>query len=373
MAGWIEKLPKGYRACWRDPMGRKRSKSFARERDAKQHLRAQQVAVDRGTYIDESAGKITFADWAEHYFSLSAKTLRRTSYARDVDYMNSYVLPRWGGTRIGSISKQAVERWIVELAEDGARQRGSGCLAPATIEKIYQVFRKVMAGAVEDELIPKLPCPRSPPITRGKRKPVRFLLESEVEKLAVTINPLYEAMIFVAAYGGFRIGELCALRVNDVDWSACSVRVDEGLTDVAGHVEFEDPKTERARRSVPMADLALEKLHEHITDHVGWDDQKALLFTGSGGAVTRPNNWRKRHFNPAVDNAGLSPLTPHDLRHTAASFLIAEGANPWMVAEILGHRDTRMIDLVYGHLFEKDRQELRRRMSRRARDARQEL
>ncbi|MDQ4037706.1 MAG: tyrosine-type recombinase/integrase [Actinomycetota bacterium] len=61
-------------------------------------------------------------------------------------------------------------------------------------------------------------------------------------------------------------------------------------------------------------------------------------------------------------------MSPHDLRHTAASFLLAEGANPWMLAEILGHRDTRMIDLVYGHLFDKDREALRQRMSRRARD-----
>jgi integrase len=67
-----------------------------------------------------------------------------------------------------------------------------------------------------------------------------------------------------------------------------------------------------------------------------------------------------------VERVGLAPLTPHDLRHTAASFFIAEGANPWMLAEILGHRDTRMIDRVYGHLFEKDRQALRDRMSQRA-------
>ena len=70
-----------------------------------------------------------------------------------------------------------------------------------------------------------------------------------------------------------------------------------------------------------------------------------------------------------MSRVGLSPLTPHDLRHTAASFFIAEGANPWMLAEILGHGDTRMIDRVYGQLFEKDRQALRVRMSRRAAEA----
>lgn len=171
------------------------------------------------------------------------------------------------------------------------------------------------------------------------------------------------------AYGGFRVGEFAALRIEDVDWGRSCIHVRRGLTDVGGVIAFEDVKTTRSFRTVPMADLALEKLRDHVDTYVGRDDNPSLLFPGLRGAPLRPKNWRKRHFGPAVEKAGLTPLSPHDLRHTAASFLIAEGANPWMLAEILGHRDTRMIDLVYGHLFEKDREALRQRMSRRARDA----
>lgn len=64
--------------------------------------------------------------------------------------------------------------------------------------------------------------------------------------------------------------------------------------------------------------------------------------------------------------AKLEPLTPHDLRHTAASLFISAGANPWMLAEVLGHSDTRMIDRVYGHLFERDREDLRKGISEKA-------
>ena len=74
-------------------------------------------------------------------------------------------------------------------------------------------------------------------------------------------------------------------------------------------------------------------------------------------------------INAAATAAKLQPLTPHDLRHTAASLFISAGANPWMLAEVLGHTDTRMIDRVYGHLFEKDRQALRQRISDNARTA----
>lgn len=369
MSGFIEKRANGkFYARWRDPSGRMRAKSFDLERDAKQHLAEQQVAVSRGVYLNESRGKVTFAEWAEQYFAIASRRLARTSYARDLVYLKAYVLPRWGRVRIARITKADVERWVVDLGAASGSVTGK-TLSPGTVEKVYQTFRKVMKAAYDDEHIPRLPCPTNPPIARQKRKPVRFLTEGEVAVLATNISPLYESTIYVAAYGGFRLGELFALRLDDVDWTRGFIRVDEGLTDVGGHLEFENPKTERAFRTVPMADHALKKLREHVEACLGWDDPRGLLFLGRDGGLLRPNNWRRRHFDQAVERVGLAPLTPHDLRHTAASFFIAEGANPWMLAEILGHRDTRMIDRVYGHLFEKDRQALRDRMSQRAQRA----
>jgi integrase len=366
--GFVEKRANGrYYTRWRDPVGKLRAKSFAREREARAYLREVQAAMARGSYLDESQGKITFEEYAEHYFALAQRRLARTSYARDVSYLNTHVLPQWGRIPIGRITKVAVERWVVELGAQGGRDGRT--LAPGTVEKIYQTFRKVMVAAVSDERIPRLPCPDHPPIARAKRKTVRFLSSAELHGLACAVAERYQATILVAGYGGFRLGELAALRINDVDWDGGIIRVDEALTDVDGHLAFEDPKTARGFRAVPMADFALDRLRTHVDQRVGWAEPRALLFTAPDGATLRPNNWRRRHFDPAVIKVGLSPLTPPDLRHTAASFFIAEGANPWMLAEILGHNDTRMIDRVYGHLFEKDRQALRVRMSRRAAEA----
>jgi integrase len=369
--GFTEKLPNGkYRARWYDPTGKQRSLTFDLERDAKRHVRNAQADVDRGVYVDDKAGKITFGEWAEHYMALAEKRLARTSFARDRSYLDNHVLPRWGKVKIGRITRSDVDRWIAELSEDGAsvREKG-GALAPGTVEKVYQVFRKIIVAAFDDGRIGRSPCPEHPPIPRKKRKAVRFLDEGQVTTLADKFHRRYEAMVYVGAYGGFRIGELCALRIDDVDWDRGTIRVDEGQTDVSGLGEFEDPKTVRAFRTVPMADLALEHLESHIDALVDADDQRALLFTSPEGGVLRPTNWRARFFNPAVKAAKLQPLTPHDLRHTAASLFISAGANPWMLAEVLGHTDTRMIDRVYGHLFDKDREDLRQRMSEKARGA----
>lgn len=367
--GYTQRLSNGkFRARWMDPEGRLKSKTFDKEREAQRHLRSQEVALDRGLYADDSLGKVSFGEWAQHCFILAEKTLARKTYDRDLGLLNRHILPKWERVQLSRITKPAVERWIADLStvEGGGREQP---LAPATVEKIYGVFRKLLQAAYEEGRLPKLPLPRRPPIGRKKRKAVRFLTDRETAHLARAIDPRYEVMIYVAAYGGFRVGELAALRLDDVDWSLGTIRVDEAVTDVGGRLEFEDPKTERAFRTVPMADLALDKLREHIEQRIGWDNPRVLLFVGAGGDVLRIGNWRKRYFYPAVQRSQLTRLTPHDLRHTAASFFIAEGANPWMLAEILGHSDTRMIDRVYGHLFDKDRHSLRERMSRRALDA----
>lgn len=381
--GFIEKRESGkFRARWRDPDGALRTKTFTTERDALRHLRNMEVDVDRGVYVDDSAGRITFAAYAEEYFAVARTALARTAYARDRSHLTNHVLPKWGRRPLNKITTSAVKIWVAELSDpdyagrSGMRERQGGSLAPKTVQDIYQVFRKVMAAAAEDDppRIPRLPCPKKPPIPRGKRKSVRFLSEPEIAHLAMTIHPRYEALVYVAAYGGFRIGEIAALRLNDIVWTlqdeqghtrGGTIRVDESLTDVNG-IQFENPKTERAFRTVPLPDIALDRLREHIDSYVGWDDLRALLFAGRDGQPLRPNNWRPRVFDVAVKRAKLSPLTPHDLRHTAASLFISSGANPWMLAEILGHSDTRMIDRVYGHLFDNDREALRQQLSRRA-------
>ncbi|MGI8807329.1 MAG: hypothetical protein ACR2KK_05740 [Acidimicrobiales bacterium] len=94
--GYTQKLANGkFRARWRDPGGVLRSRTFEKEREAERHLRSQEVAIDRGVYADDSLGKITFGEWAEHCFALAEKTLARTTYERDLVLLNRHVLPKW--------------------------------------------------------------------------------------------------------------------------------------------------------------------------------------------------------------------------------------------------------------------------------------
>ena len=83
------------------------------------------------------------------------------------------------------------------------------------------------------------------------------------------------------------------------------------------------------------------------------DDKEALVFTAPRGGALHYNNWRSRVFNKAVKAAGLDHLglTPHKLRHTAASLAIAAGADVKVVQTMLGHKSAVMTLDLYGHLW----------------------
>lgn len=103
------------------------------------------------------------------------------------------------------------------------------------------------------------------------------------------------------------------------------------------------------RRTVSIPASLVSELRPLVDDR----PSDARLFTTKRGKSLRKANWRVREFLPAVKAAGLEVegLTPHKLRHTAASLAIAAGADVKVVQQMLGHADTAMTLNVYGHLF----------------------
>jgi len=109
------------------------------------------------------------------------------------------------------------------------------------------------------------------------------------------------------------------------------------------------PKT-YARRSVPIPASIAGELEIHLSTRPGEPD--AFLFTAPGGGPLRHRNFYGRFYKPAVLRAGLDPRTRfHDLRHTAAALMIAEGAHLLAVKGRLGHSTIQVTADRYGHLF----------------------
>jgi hypothetical protein len=191
-----------YRVRYRDPAGSQRSKVFARKADAQRFLNETETAKARGTWTDPALGRVLFRDWLGEWWATTTN-LRASTRARDESLLRRLVLPRFGDAPLAAISQRDGRAWVAELTARG--------LAPATVQKAYQVLGKVLGAAVDAGMLAQSPC-RRVPLPKVEREEMRFLTPAQVAALADAIDRRYRALVLVGAYGGLRIGELAGLR-----------------------------------------------------------------------------------------------------------------------------------------------------------------
>jgi hypothetical protein len=167
----------------------------------------------------------------------------------------------------------------------------------------------------------------------------------------VTGNPAakYRALVLVLAFCGLRWGEVAGLKVGRVNLLKRRLTVAETLSEVNGDLVWGTPKN-HAARSVPIPSFLVDMLAE-VAAGKAPDD---LVFTTWRGKPLRNLNFRRDVFDKAAEDVGLAGLTPHELRHTAASLMVSAGANVKAVQRALGHASAAMTLDVYSGLFDDD-------------------
>ena len=339
MAGNIQRRPDGkWRARYRDANHREHARHFSRKRDAEQWLASQEVAVARGEWVDPALSKITIGEWLPEWLALQVQ-LKPSTMVRYEVALRCQILPSFEFVPLSRITHSEVSGWVQNLIDEG--------LAPATVRYAHRVLSLGLMAAVRDGRLVRNVA-EGVPLPRVVAIPKRFLTHDQVQALADACPP-YGTLIRVLAYTGLRWGEVIALTAGRVDLRRRRIEVVDAITEVHGRVVVGTTKTHQ-RRSVPIPRFLADALANHIAGRKPDD----LLFTAPEGGVLRNTNFRPRFFDPAAEKAGLPGLTPHELRHTAASLAIAAGANVKAVQQMLGHASAAMTLDIYAGLFADD-------------------
>jgi integrase len=227
-------------------------------------------------------------------------------------------------------------------------------LQPSTVSVTVQTLRQLLRAAVADRVIASNPADgiKSPKVARKKVVPLEL---AEVEALADAVPDRYRASVIVAAGSGLRLGELFGLTVDRVDWLRRTLTVDRQLVSgLKGQKSLlGPPKTDASRRVVPVPDVVLRAMSEHMAAYPAGPD--GLVFTSDRGTpvlrLTAGRVWRA-----AAPKAKLptSATGWHALRHFYASVLIRAGESVRVVSERLGHTNAAMTLNVYAHLWPAD-------------------
>lgn len=339
----IDKRNGKWRARYRDPSGEQRSKQFVRKIDAQRFLTTVEADKLRGSYIDPSAGRVTFEEFAAAW--LSAQTFDIATRVQVESRLRVHVYPTLGSIELRAIRPSTVQAWVRGRSDE---------LAPGTVKVLLYRVAGIFGAAVEDGLIPTNPC--SAKAVSAPRVDNKRIIPWTVEQVMSVMDALpthYQALGLVTAGCGLRQGEVFGLRVDAVDFlrHRLHVRQQVKLVSRQGGPFIAPPKRGKLRE-VPLADTVAEALAEHLRVYPPGED--GLVFTDPSGGLVNRDRFNRAVWKPALVSAGVEPTRAngmHALRHYFASVLLDAGESVRALAEYLGHSDPGFTLRTYAHML----------------------
>ncbi len=340
----------GWKVRYRDAENRSTQRTFETKEQALDFQASVRTDKQVGSFIaakDAATLLRVVADgWLSH---VDATTKPKTAfgYRRIVEF---YIKPELGSRPIGKVTPADIKTFLAETDT-----------APSTQRNIRNVLNGIFIHAIDANMV------KVNPVSRVKRPKVQrremlFISPEQVRELADTIAPELRTWVLTAAYSGLRAGELVALKVGNVDTMKSRIRVKESTADVAGRLIPGPPKSEKSLRTVPIPRF----LADLLAEQMAWKSQSEYVFTGANGGQFRHNQEYQKHFRPAVKKlvadgdwpSELSGLRFHDLRHTYASILAANGIPLTTASKLLGHSSVAITADIYTHMFEEQHDEV---------------
>ena len=359
-----------YQVNW-EVDGQRRSKTFARKIDANDFDAELRHRVRSGTYVDPVAGTITVRDYATGWLEQRLR-LRPGSRARYASHLSSHVYPAIGKLAMGDVRKSTVQGLVSGLVAKG--------LAPGTVRSIARTMSIVFRAAVGDQVIARSPCEKVE-VPEPAKSRAEALTPAQLFGLAEHMPAHFRALPLVGGGCGLRPGELFGLELDpsrSLDMLGRRILVRQQLASVngGGMPYLAPPKTAAGVRDVPLADETLQFLAEHMAAfppvEVVLEDRTGprpvrrpvrLVFYAveEMRAGVRRTPIRRSTFNRTwtrgVERARAAGVvlparvTPHSLRHTYVSLMIAAGQGPKVIQKRVGHAGISETYDTYGHLF----------------------
>jgi integrase len=343
---------KRYRVRYRKPDHAQTDKrGFRTKRDAELYLASIEISKARGEYVDATAAKVTIGELGAIWL-MSQTHLKPSSRDAIEIAWRLFVEPMWGDIAVGTIRHSEVQTWVSQLGTGDAKTaHNAGPRSATVVIRAFGVLAAILDVALRDRRISSNPA-RHVSLPRKKKKQHVYLTHNQVSLLAEQAGAK-ATLLLTLAYTGLRWGEAVGLRVKDLNALRRRLSVRENAVRVGGIIIVGTPKT-HASRSVPFPDL----LTFHRAKSAESKSPDQLLFGGGTTHLATPSahdGW----FVAAVTKAqAIDPsfprVTPHDLRHTAASLAISAGANVKAVQRMLGHASASMTLDTYADLFDDD-------------------
>ena len=316
-------------------------RGFESKREAQRFLAYVQAALISGAYIDPVHARATVSDLGTEWLEGQMAVLKPSSMHSLESAWRVHVRPAWGERTVGEIRHSEVRDWVTDLSTN---------LRATSVIRAHGILAGILEIAVRDRRIPDNPARG---IRLPKKRPMQRAYLTHGEVLELAQRSLYPELVYLLAYTGLRWGEATALRVRDLQPERRRLTVRENAVAVNGAIHVGSPKANRIR-SVPYPAF----MDPMLRASTAGKPIDALMFGDGINHMRLPNSqsgWFANAVRRTCNDIDTFPVvTPHALRHTAASLAISAGANVKAVQRMLGHASAAMTLDTYADLFDDD-------------------
>jgi integrase len=281
---------------------------------------------------------------------IAKPTLRASTYSSYDSILVQHLIPGLGRIALAKLTPADVQAFLNAKSASG--------LSPRRVQYIHAVLRRALVtaerwGMVSRNVAKLVDAPRVP------RHEISPLTPEQAKSLFdAAVDDRYRGLWITAVGTGLRQGELLGLRWQDLELDLGKLYVRHTLARVAGRLELLEPKTDRSRRMVMLPAFVAGGLRAHRTLQrkerllagSRWVESGHVFTTSIGTPIEAAAV--SRAFKSALVRAGLPRSRFHDLRHAAATFLLAQGMTLEDVKNLLGHSSITLTSNTYGHVLE---------------------
>ncbi|MPZ99500.1 MAG: tyrosine-type recombinase/integrase [Dehalococcoidia bacterium] len=331
------------------PDGKRLRRKVVAKTKAEAASRIAQVRREVDAGLNPQAGKLTVGAWLDTWLrDEAAPTVRPRTLVQYQTIVRLHLRPALGHIKLRALTPSQIRKYEADKVAGG--------LSPRSVQNHHIVLRRALEVATRYQYVDRNVA-RLVSAPRAERHESRPLTRDEATRLltAAAGHPL-EALFVLAASTGMRRAEVLGLTWQHVDLDAGTVRVEKTLVRYDGAYHLDPPKTAQSRRTVVIPGGVVDALRAHRQRQTDaavaaevWGNAWGLVFTD---AIGRPVSERRVHseFWALLDRAQVRRVRFHDLRHGAATFLLAQGVPMKVVQSILGHAQIAITADLYSHV-----------------------
>jgi integrase len=335
------------------------------QKEVQQKLAKALGEISQGIFIEPT--KISVGEWFDTWLKeyKQPPIIKLSTYVSYEMFIRAHLKPILGCLLLKDLRPEHLQKFYNDKFRNG-RVDGKGGLSAKTLHNLHNMIHEGLEQAVKNNLIMRN-VSKATTLPKRSKKEIRVLTLAEQKKFMKALSKERLNTAFILCLGsGLRLGELLALKWEDVNLDDGIIKVrktlnrlktlDEGSSTKTKLI-FQDPKTEKGRRNIPIPENIITELKAHRARQRqekiafgGEFNELNLVFCSEAGTPLEPRSFiRKLHS--IIEKSSIDHTNVHALRHTFATRLLEANEHPKVVQEMLGHANIAMTLDTYSHVM----------------------